>query len=249
MSKNKLVSFLNSYTNYFVIPSTKETLTIKPITTGQMKNLLTYEGKEDVFLIETILDELMEGCVVEEDFKIENLTLQDRFMLLIEIRKISKGDVYETHIKCPKCDLVAPQFINLNELKVIEYNDNVDKRIKINDNFVIHVDYITRKDQKEAIKLVKKRKLSEKHEQIQIMTVMYAMSMKKFETSEGILENQSLTDKIELLDGLDDKGYKKFIKWYTDNDFGVEFEYLLKCNNEECDFEEKVRIPLTDFFV
>lgn len=249
MSNNELVSLLNNYNNYFTIPSTEKQISLKPITTGQMKNLLIYEGKEDPYLIEQVLDDLISGCVIDEDFNIDDLTLQDRFMLLIEIRKISKGNVYETNIKCPKCGLIVPQFINLDEIEVIPFNKDIDKRIKINDNFIIHVDYITRKDQKEAIKLAKKKNLPDKRTQIEVMTICYALSMKKFETSKGFLENQSLDNKVDLLDNFDQNSYEKFLKWYSDNDYGIKFEYQLKCANEDCDFNEKVRIPITDFFV
>ena len=103
MSENKLVSHLNIYNHIFTIPSSKKVVTYKPISTGQMKRLLIYENNKNPLIIEQVLDDLIIGCVITEGFDIDVLTLQDRFDLLIEIRKQSKGNDYTFNFKCPTC--------------------------------------------------------------------------------------------------------------------------------------------------
>ncbi len=246
MSENKLVSCLNRYNHKFTLLSDGTTISFKPITTGQMKNLLVYEDNEDIYLMEQILDDLITGCVISDDFVVDDLYLQDRFMLLIEIRKKTKGSVYNTQMKCPKCGTITPQHIDLDKLEIAPFYSGVDKRISINDDFLIHVDYMTRGMQKEAIEIIKSKGFEGKRAMVEMINIMHALALQKFETSMGVLENQTVSDRVELLDDLDPDSYEKITKWFEDNDYGIIFESEMMCVS--CDHKEVVKIPLSDFF-
>ncbi|HRR48413.1 MAG TPA: hypothetical protein P5293_00335 [Bacteroidales bacterium] len=107
-----------------VLPGSGKTVKFKPISTGQIKKLLMYENAEDQAVIETALDDVLAGCVLGEDFKIDDLYLQDRFYLLLEIRKATKGNTYQFQTVCPSCGSQSLQTVNLSEMpvKVLELN-------------------------------------------------------------------------------------------------------------------------------
>ena len=111
-------NYLNTFVFDTVLPGSGKTIKFKPITTGQLKNMLLYQDVEDAGKIELALDQLITECVVSEDFDINDLYLQDRFFLLVEIRKCSKGNVYSFQAKCGSCDSQTMINITLNNLIV-----------------------------------------------------------------------------------------------------------------------------------
>ena len=112
--------YLNVYSFESVLPGTGEHLTYKPITTGQMKSMLLYEDNEDLGKIEEALDSLISSCVLTEGFDIMKLFLQDRFFLLVEIRKATKGNMYTFNLNCVDCKGQSMQTVDLTKIKIIK---------------------------------------------------------------------------------------------------------------------------------
>jgi len=250
MSGNKLVQLLNQYEHEHTILETKKIVRIKPITTGQMKAVLQYEGDEDPAVVDRILDDIINGCVITEGFNVDELTLQDRFDLLIGIRKISKGSEYTFNIKCPMCGVESIQMVDLNNLEMIPYPEKIDRKIKINKDLSISLDYIRRGHQKQSLDLVKKMKnLTENQRMSELATYMYAFGMIKFETNVGEIKDISSDDKKEFLDNLDAKAYEPINDWYAKNNYGIKFKHEVVCKaGSSCTFRKEEDIPITGFF-
>ncbi len=247
MSENKLVQSLNQFSNTYTLPSTGNEVTYKPITTGQMKNLLTYEGNEDPLIIERILDDVITGCVITEDFNINDINLQDRFDLLIEIRKVSKGSSYEFDYKCSKCSTINRGVINLDELDVCPYPEDIDHHIELFEGFTFNVDFITRGNQSDAISIVNKNKgLNDHQKMIDVAVYSYAMVMKDIVTPDGSMDDISVQDRYEFLNSLSQNQYEKISKWYSKYTYGVVFKKEIECIS--CDEVSTVDIPITNFF-
>lgn len=247
MSKD-LVQFLNQYVYDYTIKETKSKVQFKPITTGQMKALLVYEDSEDVDAIENMLDDLINGCVTTDGFTVDTLTVQDRFDLLLEIRKRSQGDDYSFVTKCPKCGVDIMSNFNLSNLPVTSFPKNVNKIVKISENLSIELDFIRRGVQKEAYNLSKGGNKSDRQRMIDMTANIYALSMKKFITPDGEIVDASVEDKRKLLDALDSDTYDIINKWYKDFDYGTDFTYEVTCRDTECGWKEKRVIPITNFF-
>ncbi len=248
MSENTLIQFLNQYDTEVTLPSIGQKVTIKPITTGQMKKILAYEGNDDNFAIENILDDVINGCVTTKDFNVDALTLQDRFDLLINIRQITKGDNYTFNIKCPECKTELINNINIKELVSVPYPTNINTRVQLSDNLSIHLSHVTRGMQKGAVKLVKKLKnLNDDQQMAEIGTYVYAYSITKFDTPAGEISDASINDKKELLDNLSEQVFNNITDWHTKNDYGIIFKYKPKCRF--CEWEQDEQdLPLTGFF-
>ena len=245
---NKLTQFLNQYDVKVNLPSINRDVSIKPITTGQMKRYLAYENADDPFVVEEILDDIVNSSVIEEDFVLDDVSVQDRFSLLINIRKITKGDEYTFNIICPECNTDLINVIKISELDVVEYPKDVDYTVKLTDTLTAHMSPITRGMQKQAISHVNGIKgLNQDQRIIEMATYTFAISMEKFETPIGELGDVSIEDKKEFLDELDEKAYDKINELFKKYDYGVKFVYTPKCRF--CEWKEKPQdIPLTSFF-
>ncbi len=239
--------YVNSYEFDFTLPGSGEVIMFKPITTGQLKKLLPYENEKNTILIEELLDSLIKDCVVTEGFDINKIYLQDRFSLMIEIRKKSKGSEYEFIYTCPDCGTRSPITLDLNDLKIIPKEDF--KIFKINEKLSVDLDHLTRGDQKTIFDLVEKMKIkNENLKNAEMSTYSYAKSMKLFHTPEGDTD-VDIKDKVNMLDNVfTEKQYKDFLEILQNGNFGYDFTFDFECSNEECRKKENYAIPLKHFF-
>lgn len=228
------------------LPGTGQDLMIRPITTGQMKKILVYEDETDQYLIEDALDNLIKQCVITEDFDMDNIYLQDRFYLLLEIRKVTKGASYSFNFKCPSCKAENVKNFSLDDLPVTPRVDS-DSVIEISDRLRFSVDFPTRADQKDAVSRIMKMKLTDREKAVEIVTATFANCIIGIDTPDGILTDVPFDDRVYLLDNITSDKFDLFKSWFNDNDFGVKFELDVKCNH--CSFSDKMNIPLSDFFV
>jgi hypothetical protein len=249
MSEVKIVDIkglLDTYEFPYTLPGSGAPLLIKPITTGQMKKILAYEDESDPYIVEQALDKLITDCVVTPDFDINSLYLQDRFSLLLEIRKVTKGDTYQFNYRCPKCKVENVNNVVISELDVKPFN-RVDNIISINDNLKFEVDFPTRADQRDAIDRIKGKPISAREKQVDIQTGTFANSIKKVHTADAVIDNVPFADKVYILENVPTTTFEDFVMWFKDHEFGVEFETDMMCVS--CGHKDKMDIPLSDFFV
>jgi len=116
--KPKFYDFVNVYDFECELPGSKQVVKFKPVSTGQIKKLLTYENETNYVIQEQALDDLISSSVLSEGFDIMELYIYDRLFLLIEIRKKTKGEIIEFQIKCPECDSQSLNRVDLNELEL-----------------------------------------------------------------------------------------------------------------------------------
>ena len=140
-TKFDLTKYLNVYDFETTLPGSGEVIKFRPMTTGQLKKMLVYENSTNPMVVEKALDELISSSIISEGFNIGNLYLQDRFFLLIEIRKKTKGELYKFNFTCPQCKSQSLQIINLDKLMVKTLPKDVDYNIKLDDNFTINVKF------------------------------------------------------------------------------------------------------------
>jgi len=249
MSEVKIVDIkglLDTYEFPYTLPGSGKELLIRPITTGQMKKVLAYEDETSFYVVEEALDRLITGCVVNDDFDMDDLYLQDRFSLMVEIRRVTKGDIYEFNYKCAECGFENITHINLSELNVKPCNPE-NNVIEINERLKFEVDYPTRRGQKDSIKRMKEKKLGKREMMVEVQSGTFANSIIKVHTDEGELDGVSFEDKLYILDNVSSDVFEKFTQWFVDYDFGVDFDKELQCVS--CHHDDKIEIPLSNFFV
>lgn len=265
--------YLNVYEFETVLPGSGETIKFKPITTGQIKKLLIYEGAEEPEVIEKALDEIIEGCVVTEGFDIKKLFLPDRFFLLLELRKITKGNLYQFQSICPSCSSQSLQTVDLQKLPIKKLNIPVKPSVKLqkgvkkapvvevkeepevewnviqlNKDIAVRVLPVSRGVQIQASDIMKSTfpdaPIVEKA--VNISTIIYALVIQEVITRDGVESDLSLEDKIYLLDNITQKELEKLTSWFDTNEFGIDFTFEVVC--PQCLLKVKREVPMEDFF-
>ena len=247
MSEVKSVNIrdlVDSYEFPCTLVGSGQQLTIKPITTMQLKKLLTYEDEQDNSIIEEALDGLISSSVLTEGFDINNLYLQDRFKLLLDVRRASKGNAYTFAYKCPECGIETIASVDLSSLSVTPF-DVGSRIVNISDKMQFELDFPTRGDQKVATSVISKH-LTGKEKQLEIAIATYAKSVKKVIVGGEEIPDVPLEDIIYVLENVSTKVFDNFKQWYSDNNFGVEFNATVSCIHGH---ESEVHIPLDNFFV
>lgn len=237
--------YLNVYTFSCVLPGSEDKIEFKPLTTKEIKHLLTYEDDTDYNKVEEVLDYIITSSVVTEDFDIDKLYLQDRFYLLLEIRKKTKGETHEFQFDCPKCEAQTYIVQDLDKLETTRLKDlgELNTTIDITDQLSIEVWFITRGEEKEALQRVNSdavQKDSEYH--LNILT----QSIKSVISPDGKEENLEFDDRQYIMDNLTTKNLHKISSWFENNNFGVDFRIDKTCRS--CGYKEKTIIPMQNFF-
>lgn len=231
--------YLNVYEFKEVLPGSNKPIRLKPFTAAQIKRLIAYNYTDP----EDALDELLQSSVVDENFNVMDLYLEDRFYLLIALRKRTKGAKYNFMITCPKCSSQSMQLLNLDELKTKKLSAKVNKIVTLDDNLSVELDFITRRVQKEASTTLDKT-LTDAGEMYDLMLRSHAMSVKKITTPEGEF-SPSVEESYNFIVNLPEALYEKIRDWYTKNEFGTKFKYTVDCPH--CDYKEENDVPLDSF--
>ena len=241
-------NYLNVYEFETVLPGSGETVKFRPITTGQLKQLLVYENETNPIVVEKALDEtLITSSVISEGFNINNLYLQDRFFLLVEIRRKSKGDNYQFEYVCPECKSQSVQNVKLNELKVTSIPEDIKDIVEIDKNLSVKLAHVTRGGQKEAYKNIKNiKKLTDTQRITEMSLFTHAASIQSIIVPEGEITDATIMDRKYLLENIPTNAYEKIRDWFSDNNFGMDFNYTIACKG--CDHEEILDIPIENFF-
>ena len=247
-NKPKFMDYLNIYEFETKLPGSGEIIRFKPLTTGQIKKLLVYESETDIVIQEQAMDELISSCVIDEDFDIDNLYLQDRFFLLLEIRKKTKGEKYDFTFQCPKCKSQILNSLDLNDLKVTTLPEELDNAVSLTEDIGVSLRHIKRKDFKMISEFLDTKDKTETEINSEIQTSLFAAGIEAVATSDGIEENIDIKSKMYLIDNVPTPAFEEIKNWYENNDFGVDMVFTAKCQHENCLYEEKTDIPMGSFF-
>lgn len=239
-----LSKYLNVYRFSAELPGSGKKVNFKPISTFLLKELVSFDGDPD-----DALDNLINSCVIDEDFDIKNLTLQDRFFLLVELRKRSKGSEYNINYDCTSCHGQVIDVINLDSLKVTKLT-GLDNKVRLDDNITVVLELITRNTGIRASNLVKEfvksGKYKENNKALDETILSYLLSITNIITPGGSIDNPDINQILVLFEQGPSFFYDNIVKWYELLDFGVEFKIDLVCPH--CQKKEKIEVPLENFF-
>jgi hypothetical protein len=237
-------NYINVYEFNCVLPGSDKEVNYKPITTGQMKKLLIYEKETSPVVQEKALDDLISSSVIDKDFKIDELFLEDRFFLLVEMRKNTKGKNFTFPFQCSKCKKQTKIKIDLTKLKIVKLKDlKINPLIKLTKDISIELKHIIRSEQKELEKFLDLN-TSETMQMVEIQLLGYAAGITKIITPDGE-EESNVIDKKWMIENTPSAVLDKIKDWYKKNTFGIEFTHTEKC---DCGKSEIIDIPLNNFF-
>jgi len=265
--------YVNAYIFDTNLLSTGEKIEFKPVTTGQIKRVLMHETSQDPDIMEKALDAIVNECVVSpEGFDVKKLYLQDRFWLLLEIRKATKGSKYGFQTVCASCGSQTQQNINLGSLPVVRLDTVVKPAkkkpgkireikedeipstpvsdwdiVQLDQNVSIRLGYVTREMQEKAMDIVTSKKdLTDVQKAVELSTLLFSLAIKEVITPGGVDSELSLEDRQFLIDNVPQDSLERIGEWYEKHDFGVKFTFEVPCIH--CGYKETKEIPLQSFF-
>ena len=221
-------------------------MAFKPVNTGQLKKLLTYEKETNLLIQEQALDDLISSSVLTEDFDSDDLYLEDRFFLLVEMRKKTKGEVLEFTLTCPKCNSQSLNRVDLNSMPIKQLDKEADLTVDLVNDVKVHLRRVKRKNQKEIKPSFLKPNLSNLQITAEMQTLFHACAIDKIETPDGVDENINMTDKVYLVDNIPTSEYDKIREKIEEISFGLDLSYKVKCR--ACDFEQDTIVPVENNF-
>jgi hypothetical protein len=244
-----LEKVLCSYEFNDVLPGSGKKIKLKPITTAQMKKLLSYSGGAEE--AETSLDDLITSCVVDPTFDIKDLYLEDRFYLLVALRKKTKGALYSFTYTCrnPKCGAESLQNMDINKMEVKKLG-KLDSMVKLDSNFSVQLKYITRGIQVQAQEIVNNLEkigppLEGVRKEAEVATLMHALCIEKIFLPGNKEVQPSLDEAIEFLNTIPMGLYEKIRDWFNTITFSIDFKFNVIC--DVCKQTEKIEVPLESF--
>ena len=239
--------FVNVYEFTCELPGSKEEVMFKPVNTGQLKRLLTYENEKNPLIQERALDDLISSSVLTEGFNISDLYLEDRFFLLVELRKKTKGEVIEFQLPCPKCNSQSLNRVDLNDLPVQELDEDIDKTVKLSNNITVILKHVKRSDQMQISPNIIKPKMSDLQAHAELQLAFHTCYIDKLILpNEEIKENLSLTDRVYLIENIPTGEYDKIKEKIDEISFGLDLGYEAKCR--QCDFKIQTDVPVESSF-
>lgn len=250
MSEKKhpiFMDYVNIYEFSCVLPGSKETVVFKPVTTGQIKRLLTYENETNYVIQEQALDDLIISSVLSENFNIDDLYIYDRMFLLMELRKKTKGEVLEFEVTCPECKSQSLNRVNLDALNYKELDNEENHIVDLGNEIKVHLRHVKRGHQKEEIrKNFFPKGMTDNQKAYTFQVLFHACAIDKVETPKGIDENINMKDKIYLIENIPMQQMEMIRDEIDNMSFGWELENKISCVH--CKYENVEPIPIQNHF-
>lgn len=244
--KPNFLDYVNVYDFECELPGSKQVVKFKPVTTGQIKKLLTYENETNYVIQEQALDDLISSSVLSDEFDIDELYIYDRIYLLIELRKKTKGEILEFKMTCPECKSQSLNRVDLDQLKLTKLENNDDRVVNLN-QIKIHLRNVKRKHQKEEIKpQFFPKGMTETQKAYIFQVLFHACAINKIETPNGIDENINMKDKIYFIENIPMQQMETIKEELDKMAFGWELENKMNCTH--CGYESKEPIPIQQNF-
>lgn len=253
--RKKLAQERSSVPEFSVqLPYLKKNATFRAMKNKELKNFLKALEKKDEYLINEAFDRILDNCVVNVEghtsFEPDNLTIQDRTYLLLQIRRESRGNIANFPHVIDGHDTPIEVEIDIDEL-LVEYKDEpVEDEIKIKDtSFTIVLGPPTRGDEKDMENWLKTH--GAKNNMADRRYCSYATIIKqvKVESEDGQeVYNLTYDEKVKLIsDHLQPSDIVPLTEFVEKElDFGVKLEFHCVSGDYENESEE---INILSFFI
>jgi len=123
------------------LPSTKQKIKFRPFLVKEEKLLVLALETEDSAQITSAITQVIKGCIITKNVKVEDLPTFDIEFLFLNIRGKSVGEEVEVNVICPDDgETEVPVKIALDEIEVT-FNEEHSTKINIDDNLSMEMKY------------------------------------------------------------------------------------------------------------
>jgi len=239
--------YLNVFEFDYKLPGSGETLKFKPITIGALKGFLTLEGEADPIQITGMFDKLFSEVVLTPDFDPGTMYIYDRYALLLEIKKQTKGETNQFEMTCPECKGQSVQTIDFSKIISKKMKSDIEYIVELTEHLSVKLRFLTRDLELEvyntAEQVKKEEQLTEAQANTELSLLLEAQTIEEIITPAGPEQlDFPLFDKKFLLENIPQPLYEKLNKWHDDHHFGPDLKIEVGCSH--CDF--KISEDITD---
>lgn len=189
-------------TSTVVVPSTKREISIRPFFVKEQKILLTAIAGNDALEISSAVKQVVNNCVMTDNFDVEKLEVFDLEYIMLQLRIISVGETTKISFygiedsKCEECKKQKDVELKLKDIQVTV--NEVNNKIYLTDSVGIMMRYPSHK----ALALFTKNREQPNSDLKLLWSCVESvydensvMSSKDFTVDEGIQFLESLTTK------------------------------------------------------
>ena len=221
-----------------IVPSTGEAITYRPYVVKEEKILLIAMESNDENQIEQAVIDVIQLCV-ESPINIDDLTTFDVEFIFVTLRSKSVGEGIKLAPKCKHCEEVNEVKINLEEVKVTNLENKIDKHIKLTDDISIDLKWHTMKDRQKELR---------NDSETQTVINMIVASLETIYSGEDIHVVKNATDKEvrEFVESLNTDQFNEIVEVLANVPY---LSYDMDYDCEKCGKENSISLNgLTDFF-
>lgn len=228
------------------IPSTKQTITIRPFLVKEEKILLTALAGQDAEEIARATKQIVNNCIITEGIDIDKLELYDLEYLILQLRIRSMGETTKIRFlprkdtECSECQQYREVEINLTEAKV-EENSEHQKRIELTESVGLMMKSPT-------IKMIGKIETAKQSSDLQELFKIIWMCVEAVYEADKMTSTKDVLQKdgIEFLESLNAEQFSKIEKFFTTL---PKLKQVIPIKCKSCDFEHDFTlVGLENFF-
>lgn len=192
---------ISTPTYSLIQPSTKAKLRYRPFLVKEEKLLLTAKESEDPVDIFNAIKQIINNCVVEDKFDVDDIPIFDMEYIFIQIRAASVGNIVKFKVTDSDDGIEYDLEVDLNDVEVM-YPEGYDNKVKIDDNLGIVMKYITPKFSKKLAKLETVAEITE-------ATILESIDYVYDENDVYPWNENTSEEKREFLDSLPMEAYQR----------------------------------------
>ena len=221
-----------------IVPSTGKPITYRPYVVKEEKLLLIAMESKDEDQIEKAVINIIKACV-ESPINVNDLTTFDVEFIFITLRSKSVGEGIKLTPKCLHCDEINEVTVDLEQVKVNNLDDMVDKHVKLTDDISIDLKWHTMKDRTEDLK---------KETETETIINMIVASLETIYSGEEIfaVKDASKKETVDFVESLNTDQFNNIVEVLSKSPY---MSYDLKFDCKKCSKENTIELMgLIDFF-
>jgi len=225
---------------------------IKPMKVRDKKDLLKAIESKNEKLVQSNLDEIVEKYVRVEGYdNIAHMTVQERYQVLVAMRRAAAGDETKIVHQCPKCEHVGKDIpFNMTSIITKEFEEPAVGNIisTANGSIRITLGPIRRCDEKVLEKIIFDKKLDLMSERQFIMLAGYIHKVEVHQDDMVAEISMNASEKVEFFENLSSRDLDRITEYVKSTDYGVKLPFKFKC--DKCDYQnDREEANVAVFFI
>lgn len=233
---------LNHPVQYIKIPSLNKEFKFRPWLVKENKILLESKHYKKAYQQFEVYQNMISNCIQDDSVDVQSLPNTDISYIMLQLRKISKGETIELIQTCPKCQTKLDFIVNINDIKFKGDATKTTKDIKLDDKYTIRV-------KQPSIETIKAMDKYETEEDISYYMVLSSLD-KLFEEDAVYSFSTYTKEEVENFYGNLSITQQEMITDFILETATLEYQYELTCTNADCKHVIKDKITeFGDFFI